>query len=82
MGRAPIAFFVMASLMNVSAAAAQQQKPEDSGALIDKAGIKSAQVAEYKPLTFWSKVALGSYYLTNSAAAHNIESFTLTLPTS
>jgi hypothetical protein len=72
MRRVPIAFFVMASLINISAAAAQQPKAEDSGALIDKAGIKFAQVAEYKPLTFWSKVALGSYFLTNSAAAHNI----------
>jgi hypothetical protein len=73
MGRAPIAFFVMASFLSISPAAAQQQQPNGSGAVIAKSDVKIAQVAEYKPLTFWSKVTLGSYYLTNSAAANNID---------
>jgi hypothetical protein len=78
--RPPIAFFVVAPLITISAVAAQDQQPGDWGLKnvtravpTGDAGVKFDQVAEYKPLTFWSKVALGSYFFTNSAAAHNIE---------
>ncbi len=81
MGRMPTAFLILIPLIMISAVAAQQQQPQwdwspknDAHAFpTGDAGIKFDEVAEYKPLTFWSKVTLGSYFFTNPATAHNIE---------
>ena len=40
---------------------------------IGDSSVKFDQVAEYKPLTFWSKVSLGTSYFTNTSTANNIE---------